>query len=102
VRSARRASDKEICTKQTPLSLIELPFQCIAKDTIDRRRSGNKYTLTICDYATRYPEAIALPSTEARRIAKELVLLFSRVGIPENFLSDLGSNCTPVMLQEIY
>ena len=68
------------------MPLIELPFQRIAMDEVGplpRSRSGYKYILTMCDYATRYPEAIALPSTEASRIAKELVSLFSRVGIPE-------------------
>ena len=68
------------------MPLVELPFRRIAMDVVGplpRSRSGNKYILTICDYATRYPEAIALPSTEASQIAKELVSLFSRVGIPE-------------------
>ena len=87
------------------MPLIELPFQRIAMDVIGplpRSRSGNRYILTIYDYATRYPEAIALPSTEASRIAKELVLLFSRVGIPEEILTDQGSNFMSVLLQEIY
>ena len=87
------------------MPLIELPFQRIAMDVVGplpRSRLGNKYILTICDYATRYPEAIALPSTEASRIAKELVSLFSRVGIPEEILTDQGSNFMSVLLQEIY
>ena len=87
------------------MPLIDLPFQHIAMDVVGplpRSRSGNKYILTICDYATRYPEAIALPSTEASWIAKELVSLFSRVGIPEEILMDQGSNFMSVLLQEIY
>ena len=87
------------------MPLIDLPFQRIAMDVVGplpRNRSGNKYILTICDYVTRYPETIALPSTEASRIAKELVSLFSRVGIPEEILTDQGSNFMSVLLQEIY
>ena len=87
------------------MPLIELPFQRIAMDVVGplpRSRSGNKYILTICDYATRYPEAIALPSTEASRIAKELVSLFSRVGIPEEILTDQGPNFMSALLQEVY
>ena len=87
------------------MPLIDHPFQRIAMDVVGplpRSRSGNKYILTICDYATRYPEAIALPSTEASRIAKELVLLSSRVGIPEEILTDQGSNFMSVLLQEVY
>ena len=69
---------------------------------LPRSRSGNKYILTICDYATRYSEAIPLPSTEASRIAKELVTLFSRVGIPEEIFTDEGTNFMSTLLQEIY
>ena len=62
-------------------------------------RSGNKYILTICDYATRYPEAIALSNTEAE---KELVTLFSRAGIPDEILTDQGTNFMAVLLQVLY
>ena len=87
------------------MPLIDNPFQCIAMDVVvplPRSRSGNKYILTICDYATRYPEAIPLPSTEASRIAKELVTLFCRVGIPEEILTDQGTNFMSTLLPEIY
>ena len=49
-------------------------------------------------YATCYPEAIALSTTEAEKVAKELVILFSRVGIPDEILSDFMS----ALLQELY
>ena len=45
---------------------------------------------------------IALPSTESSRIAKELLTLFSRVGIPEEILSDKGANFMGKLQQEIY
>jgi hypothetical protein len=48
------------------------------------------------------PVAIPLPSTEAERIAKELVKLFARVGIPDEILSDQGTNFMSTLLQEIY
>ena len=35
-------------------------------------RSGNRFILVICDYATRYPEAIPLWSTDAAHVAQEL------------------------------
>lgn len=87
------------------MPIISKPFQRIAMDIvgpIDRSRSGNKYILTICDYATRYPEAIPLPSTEAGRIAKHLVEVFSRVGIPEEILTDQGANFMSALLQDVY
>ena len=97
-----------ICLQQAEvisMLLIDLPFQHIAMHVVGplpRSRSGNKYILNICDYATRYLEAIALPSTEVSRIAKELVSLFSRVGISQEILTDKGSNFMSVLLQDIY
>ena len=88
-----------------PMPLMNQPFQRIAMDFIGplpRTQRGNRYVLTICDYATRYPEAIPLPSMEAVRVAKELVNLFSHVGIPEEILSDQGANFMSSMLQEVY
>ena len=69
---------------------------------LPRSRSGNKYILVICDYATRYPEAIPLRAIDAETIAEELVKFFSRVGIPEEILTDQGSNFTSKLLAEVY
>ena len=44
---------------------------------------GNCFILTTRDYTKCYPEAVAMPSVEAIRIAKELVNLFSHVGVPD-------------------
>ena len=38
------------------------------------------------DYATRYPEAVALASNETERVAEALIAMFSRVGIPSEML----------------
>ena len=58
--------------------------------------------LVICDYATRYPEAIPLRSIDAEHIAEELIQMFSRVGIPREILTDQGSNFTSQLLSEVY
>ena len=87
------------------MPLIQKPFTRIAMDLIDplpKMKRGNQFILTICDYATRYPEAIPLSSTEAPKIAKELILFFSRVGIPEEILTDQGANFMSTMLNEVY
>lgn len=75
------------------MPLVQKPFTRIAMDLIGplpKTKRGNRFILTICDYATRYPEAIPLLSSEAHRIAKELILLFTRVGVPEEVLTDQG------------
>ena len=72
-----------------PLPVISVPFEKIAMDIVGplpRSSRGNKYVLVVCDYATRYPEAIAMRSVEAERVAEELVTLFARVGIPKRSL----------------
>ena len=88
-----------------PLPLIKKPFQRIAMDIIGpflRSNNGNKYILTICDYAMRYVEAIPIPNTEAITIAKELVSVIARFGIPDKILTDQGSNFMSRLLQEMY
>ena len=54
------------------------------------------------DYATRYPEAIPLRSTDAIHVAEELIKVFARVGVPEEILTDQGSNFTSQLLAELY
>ncbi|MGL5226167.1 MAG: hypothetical protein ACRC8Q_12735, partial [Aeromonas sp.] len=49
---------------------------------------GHEYILVIMDYATRYPEA---QKATSKAIAKELFLMFSRVGIPMEILTDQGT-----------
>ena len=49
------------------------------------------------DYATRYPEAVALQSIETERIAEALVEMFSRVGLPDEMLTDCGSQFTQML-----
>jgi transposase InsO family protein len=84
---------------------MSVPFDRIAMDIVGplpKSRKGNRYILVVCDYATRYPEAIPLRTIEAETIAEELMSLFSRVGIPREILTDQGSNFTSRLLQELY
>ena len=56
----------------------------------------------VSDYTTRYLEVVALKSTEAEVIAEEMMKLFSRVGVPQEILTDEGSNFTLQLLKEVY
>ena len=87
------------------MPVVPKPFQRNAMDIVGplpKTRHGNRFILTVCDYATRYPEAISFPSTEAPRIARELVSLFSRVGVPEEVLTDQGPNFMSTLLEKMY
>eukprot|EP00731_Ephydatia_muelleri_P004053 Em0002g229a len=81
------------------------PFSRIAMDIVGplpRSRAGNKYILVICDYATRYPEAVPLKSIDAESVAEELIKVFARMGVPREILTDQGANFTSQLLAELY
>ena len=69
---------------------------------LPRSSSGNHYVLVICDYATRYPEAIPLLSIDAAHVAEELIKVFSWVGAPQEIFTDQGSNFTLQLQAELY
>ncbi|XP_041439585.1 uncharacterized protein LOC121400486 [Xenopus laevis] len=97
-----RANDKPrfpLC----PLPIISEPFQRVAVDLIGPlsrpSRSGKQYILTVVDYATRYPEAVALRKIDAPTVADALIQIFRRVGFPSEILSDQGPQFTSQLLQ---
>lgn len=49
----------------------------------------------------RYPVAEALPSIEAPHVAKELMSIFSKLGIPEQILTDQGTTFMSATLEEL-
>ncbi|ROT64664.1 putative uncharacterized protein K02A2.6-like [Penaeus vannamei] len=67
-----------------------------------RSSDGSRYILTVVDFATRYPEAVALQNIDTASVAEALVNIFSRVGIPREVLSDRGTQFTSAMMQEVY
>ena len=77
---------------------IDVPFKRVAIDIVgpltpisDR---GNRYILVLVDYATRYPEAIAMKNIDTETVADALVDMFSGLGIPEEILTDQGTRFT--------
>ena len=88
-----------------PLPIISEPFSRMAMDIVGplpRSRSGNRYVLVMCDYATRYLEAIPLKSIDAEHIAEKMIEVFARVGVPREILTDQGSNFVSQLLAELY
>ena len=88
-----------------PLPMIQEPFERIAMDVVSlfsRSRRDNQYILVVCDYATRYPEVMALQKVDAGSVAEQLIQLFSRVGILREILSDQGTNFMSQLLRELY
>nr|GEY64313.1 reverse transcriptase domain-containing protein [Tanacetum cinerariifolium] len=52
----------------------------------------NKYILVAVDYLSKWVEAKALPTNDARVVVKFLKLLFSRFGTPKAIISDRGTH----------
>ena len=103
----------DICQKtiqkgKVPLELmllIDTPFKRIAVDLIGPihppSEQGHRYILTLVDYATRYPDAIPLKSISTEAVAEALVDMHSRLGVPEEVLSDLGAQFVSECMQEV-
>ncbi|XP_060073585.1 uncharacterized protein LOC132553365 [Ylistrum balloti] len=87
------------------MPLIDAPFQRVAIDIVGPLQPatdrGNRFILTIVDYATRYPEAVALKGIETERVAEALVDVYSRVGVPKEVLTDQGSQFTSSVMREV-
>ena len=87
------------------MPLIDTPFRRVSVDIVGpilpRSTSGKRYILTMIDFATRYPEAVALSNIEAETVAEALVGMFSRVGVPDEMLSDCGTQFTSDVMNEV-
>ncbi len=88
-----------------PLPLMHVPFERIGMDLIgplERSARGHRFALVLVDYATRYPEAVALRNISAKSVANALFSLISRVGIPKEILTDQGTAFMSRTLRELY
>lgn len=85
-----------------PLPIVSTPFRRIAMDIVGplvKSSGGHQYILVVCDYATRFPEAFPLRTITAPAVLRALVQLFSRVGIPDEILTDQGTYFTARLMQ---
>ena len=87
------------------MPLIDTPFKRVAVDLIGPihppSEQGHRYILTLVDYATRYPDAAPLKSISTEAVAEALVDMYSRLGVPEEILSDLGTQFVSECMQEV-
>ena len=87
------------------MPIIETPFERVAVDLIGEIKPktdrGHRWILTVIDYATRYPEAVALKDISTETVAEALVEIYSRVGIPKEVLSDQGTQFVSNIMKEV-
>ena len=87
-----------------PIPVMGLPFRKIGMDIVGplpRSKKGNRYILTVVDYATRYPEAFPLKTQSAEGIATAMIGMFARVGIPEEIVSDQGTSFMSELMTQL-
>ena len=97
---ARFCRSYEICQKTVPkgkvtkvplgeMPIMDVPFHRVAVNLIGPitpvSDNGNRYILTIVDFATKYPQAVVLPRIETERVAEALLDIFYRVGFQPKF-----------------
>jgi len=67
------------------MPIIDIPFKRVAIDIVGEifpaSSRGHRYILTVVDFATRYPEAVALKNITTTAVAEALVSIFARVGV---------------------
>ena len=106
----------DVCQKTIPrgkvgkvplgqMPLIGIPFQRVGVDLVGPIKSENsrkfQYILVLVDYATRYPEAIPLKNIRAITVAEALVDMYSRLGIPQEILTDMGKQFVSEVMREV-
>ena len=92
-RTVKKVNVKKVALGSMPL--IDTPFKRVAVDIVrpiaPSSEAGHRYNLTLVDYATRYPEAVPLKKITTEAEAEVLLDIYSRVGIPEEVLTDQGT-----------
>nr|GEX78304.1 hypothetical protein [Tanacetum cinerariifolium] len=63
---------------------------------------GNKYILVAVDYVSKWVEAQALPTNDARVVVKFLRSLFPRFRVPKALISDRGMHFSIPSLKKLY
>ena len=53
------------------------------------------------DFSKRYSEAVPLKNIDTETVAEALVDIFSRLGVPEEILSDLGRQFVSDYMREV-
>ena len=101
-RSVKRGSVKKVPLGSMPL--INTLFKRVAVDIVGPiaplSEAGHQYILTLVDYATKNPEAVPLKKITTEAVAEALLDIYSKLGIPEEVLTDQGNQFMSKCMQE--
>ena len=65
------------------MPIIDVPFKRVAVDLVGPMfppsENGDRYILTLVDYATRYPEVVPLENIDTVSVAEAVLDIYSKV-----------------------
>ena len=111
----RHVGTCDACQRTTPrgrtprfpmqhMPIVGEPFELVGVDLIGPlppSSTGMQYVLVLVDHATRYPEAVPLRNMTAKTVAKALIEIFQRMGIPKVMLTDQGTQFTGELMRGV-
>ena len=99
---------KKGIVRKVPLGsmpLMDMPFSRVVVDIFGPiaplREAGHRYILTLVNYTSRYPKAVPLKKITTEAVAEALLDTYSRVGIPEEVLTNQGTQFMLECMQEV-
>ena len=81
------------------------PFQILTADIagpLPTTPDGNRYILIIVDHFTKWAQAFAIPNALAKTVANCIVKTALTFGIPDQILTDRGTNFQSQVLKQVY
>eukprot|EP00745_Piridium_sociabile_P033382 TRINITY_DN571_c0_g1_i10.p1 TRINITY_DN571_c0_g1~~TRINITY_DN571_c0_g1_i10.p1 ORF type:complete len:1565 (+),score=261.65 TRINITY_DN571_c0_g1_i10:102-4796(+) len=95
-------------TTRVPVGTVPLVGEPFAKVGIDlvgpikpASSRGHRFILVVVDYATRYPEAVPLRGIDSETVAEALWQIWTRVGIPKEVLTDMGTQFVSHVMTQV-
>ena len=84
---------------------VDVPFKRVAVDLMGPidppSEAGHRYILMLVDCATRYQEAVPLNRINAETVTEALADIYSRLGNPEEVISDQGAQFISDCMEEV-
>ena len=85
--------------------LSKRPMEIVLTDCIGklpRSKSGNEYAIVIIDHFTKWVDVFACRDIKAPTVAKALIKWITRNGIPDQIISDQGTNYMSELIEHIF
>ena len=85
--------------------LTNKPLQIVTMDIagpLPRSSKQNSYVLVMCDHFTKWVQIYPMRKIQAKDVAKRVLSFVCQLGLPEEILTDLGTNFQATMMQQLY